>query len=120
MLALHTVSFTASPVAQSSDNRSNAGEDFPTSHQSSHDCQTTANSEVLDYICKRFAELGGVSNASVILTLSIDDVGVDSLELTELIMDIEDRFSVVIDDTNLSGSTKISSLASLISTSLIR
>ena len=90
MLPLYAVSFNASPVAQSTGNRSNAVEYFPASHQTDRDCQTTANSEVLDYICKRFAGFGGVSNASDILTLSIDEVGVDSLELTELIMDIED------------------------------
>ena len=107
-------------MAPPSGDQPNTGADFHASHQASHDCPTTANSEVLDYICKRFTELGGASNASDILTLSIDEVGVDSLELTELIMDIEDRFSVVIDDANLSGSTKISSLASLISTSIAR
>lgn len=107
-------------MEQSSSDLVNAVERLCASHQFDHDCSVTANSEVLVYICKRFAELGRVSVASDILTLSIDEVGVDSLELTELIMDIEDRFSVVIDDANLSGSTKISSLVSLISTSLVR
>ena len=105
-------------MAQSSGDQPNILEVFRASHQSSHDGPKTANSEVLDYICKRLAELGSISRASDILTLSIDEVGVDSLELTELIMDIEDRFSVVLDDSSLSGSTKIFSLASLISTSI--
>jgi acyl carrier protein len=76
------------------------------------------NSDVLDYICSRLVELGSSSDATAIQSLSIDQVGIDSLELTELVMEIEDRFSVIIDDQDLSGSTTISELASSISVSI--
>ena len=52
------------------------------------------------------------------MTLSIDEVDLDSLALCELVMDIEDIFSVTIDELNLFGSSPIDSLVSAISTSL--
>jgi acyl carrier protein len=73
--------------------------------------------DALDYICARLAAMGNLGDAKDMPSLKIDEIGIDSLELTELIMEIEDRYSVVIDDSVLSDSTTISELASYISAS---
>ena len=65
---------------------------------------------VLAFVCGRIQELGRVGQAAEIAALRIDDTGIDSLELTELVMEIEDQFEVVVDDQNLSGEMTIQQL----------
>lgn len=105
-------------MAQPCQNSPEAGENFFKFSQPNTNQQATSYSEILDYVRSRIVELGGLPNTSDLMTLSIDGAGLDSLELTELIMDIEDRFSVTIDDANLFGSSTIDNVASLILTSL--
>ena len=105
-------------MAQPCQNSPDAGEDFCKISQPNTNHQATSYSEILDYVCSRLVELGGLPSTSDFMTLSIDEAGLDSLELTELIMDVEDRFSVTIDDANLFGSSTIDNLASLILNSL--
>jgi acyl carrier protein len=67
--------------------------------------------EILEYISLRIHQNTSIGESVDVASLKIDDTGIDSLELTEMIMELEDRFSVMIDDTKLSGSTTISELA---------
>ena len=96
----------------------NAGERLCAFSQPNVNSQAIAYSEILDYVRSRLVELGGLPSTSSIMTLSIDEVDLDSLALCELVMDIEERFSVTIDELNLFGSSTIDSLVSAISTSL--
>jgi acyl carrier protein len=72
--------------------------------QSGHD-------QVLAFIGARLRRAGAVFADADLAALDIDSIGIDSLELTELIMELEDQFQVVIDDTILSGSTTVAQLA---------
>lgn len=74
-------------------------------------CEQTKE-QVLAFVCGRIQELGRTDQAAEIAALRIDDTGIDSLELTELVMEIEDRFNVVLDDQNLSGEMTIQQLCS--------
>lgn len=97
--------------------RGNAGEASEASLLSSINNSMSTQTDALDYICARLAAMGNLGDAKDIPGIKIDETGIDSLELTELIMEIEDKFSVEIDDSALSGSTTISELASFISVS---
>jgi acyl carrier protein len=68
--------------------------------------------QILDFIRSRLRKAGAVFADADLAALDIDSVGIDSLELTELIMELEDQFQVVIDDTVLTGSTTVAELAS--------
>ena len=70
--------------------------------------------QILDFISLRLRKAGAVFADADLAALDIDTVGIDSLELTELIMELEDQFQVVIDDTVLTGSTTVAELASAV------
>lgn len=70
---------------------------------------------VLEFIRARICRVTHIGESVDVVNLKIDETGVDSLELTEMIMELEDYFSVTIDDSQLSGSTTISELADHIS-----
>jgi acyl carrier protein len=70
--------------------------------------------QILDFIGSRLRKAGAVFVDADLPALDIDSVGIDSLELTELIMELEDQFQVVIDDTVLTGSTTVAELASAV------
>lgn len=72
-------------------------------------CEQTKD-QVLAFVCGRIQELGRIGQAAEIAALRIDDTGIDSLELTELVMEIEDRFDVVVDDQTLTGEMTIQQL----------
>ncbi|MDM7954283.1 MAG: acyl carrier protein [Cyanobium sp. CZS 25K] len=71
----------------------------------------TGQDQVLAFIGARLRRAGAVFDDADLSALEIDTVGIDSLELTELIMELEDKFQVVIDDTILTGSTTVAQLA---------
>jgi len=68
------------------------------------------------YVCTCIAETGRVSGQSneAIQALSLDETGLDSLELMEMIMAIEDKFEITIDDASLLGTHTIGHLCELI------
>ncbi|MCP9861475.1 MULTISPECIES: acyl carrier protein [unclassified Cyanobium] len=70
--------------------------------------------QILDFISSRLRRAGAVFADADLASLDIDSVGIDSLELTELIMELDDQFQVVIDDTVLTGSTTVAELASAV------
>ena len=70
--------------------------------------------QILDFISSRLRKAGAVFADADLAALDIDSVGIDSLELTELIMELEDQFQVVIDDTVLTGSTTVAESASAV------
>jgi len=70
--------------------------------------------QILDFIGSRLRKAGAVFVDADLPAPDIDSVGIDSLELTELIMELEDQFQVVIDDTVLTGSTTVAELASAV------
>jgi acyl carrier protein len=70
--------------------------------------------QILDFISSRLRKAGAVFADADLAALDIDSVGIDSLELTELIMELEDQFQVVIDDTVLTGGTTVAELASAV------
>lgn len=74
--------------------------------------------EILEYILLRIHQNTRIGDSVDVASLKIDDTGIDSLELTEMIMELEDRFCVTIDDTQLSGSTTISELAAQVASQL--
>lgn len=65
---------------------------------------------ILAYVCEHIRMLGRVGSDASIAQLRIDDTGIDSLELTELIMAVEDTFAITIDDQLLTGEMTISDL----------
>lgn len=72
------------------------------------------NQQIIDFIGSRLRKAGAVFADDDLSALDIDSVGIDSLELTELIMELEDKFQVVIDDSVLTGSTTVAELASAV------
>jgi len=66
---------------------------------------------ILDFISARIRRTIRTDESAIATSLEIDEIGIDSLELTEIIMELEDNFAVTIDDSQLSGSTTISELA---------
>ena len=67
--------------------------------------------QVMDFIRSKLHHVATIPGAAEFANLKIDDAGIDSLELTEMIMELEERFELVIDDSQLTGSTSISELA---------
>lgn len=74
----------------------------------------TSREEVFAFIGTRLRQAGAEFSDQDLSALDIDSVGIDSLELTELIMDLEQHFQVTIDDNMLSGSTTVAQLAASI------
>ncbi len=66
--------------------------------------------KVMDFIRSKFQHLATMPSEADFASLKIDDTGIDSLELTEMIMELEEEFELVIDDSQLTGSTSISDL----------
>jgi acyl carrier protein len=67
--------------------------------------------QVMDFIRSKLNHIATMPDASDFANLKIDDTGIDSLELTEMIMELEEEFELVIDDSQLTGGTSISELA---------
>jgi acyl carrier protein len=72
--------------------------------------------QLSEYVCSCIAETGraGTREGETIRGLSLDETGLDSLELMEMIMAIEDRFGITIDDAALLGTHSIDALCDLI------
>lgn len=76
-----------------------------------HEVTSSMHSQVMAFIRSKLHHLAAIPDAADIASLKIDDAGIDSLELTEMIMELEEKFDLVIDDSQLTGSTSISELA---------
>lgn len=76
--------------------------------------------QVLDVITSRILQNTRIKESINIADLKIDDTGIDSLELTEMVMELEDLFAVTIDDTKLTGSTTIKELVDNITNQAIK
>jgi acyl carrier protein len=72
--------------------------------------------ELKAYVCTCIAQTGRTAGKSneAIQALSLDETGLDSLELMEMIMEIEDKFELTIDDASLLGTHTIGQLCEMI------
>ena len=66
---------------------------------------------IFDFIVSRLRRKGVNVDPAVIGSLGISTSGLDSLELLEFIMEVEDRFGVVIKDSAISETTTVDALA---------
>lgn len=72
--------------------------------------------EILDQVKEILVEKLDVDEASVTEEASLrDDLGADSLDLVELIMDLEERFGVKISDEDAQGITTVAEAVDFIS-----
>jgi acyl carrier protein len=72
--------------------------------------------QVLAYVCDRVRQMARLDEATGDITaMTIDSTGLDSLELMELLLEVEDRFKLQIDDSGLTGSSSIQELCRLVS-----
>lgn len=65
-------------------------------------------------IKKILVEQLGVDEASVTEETTIEDLGADSLDLVEIVMSIEEEFSVKVDDSELENLKKVGDLVNYI------
>jgi acyl carrier protein len=108
-----SASDTASDTARASSDANPAGEALGAA--AAADPTTPANErqpEVVRFILSklRLEELNATAPVDPAV-LRVEQTGIDSLELTELIMELEDRYRVTIDDALLSDSTTVVELA---------
>lgn len=61
----------------------------------------TANNETFEIVQKMIVERFGVQEEKVTEKMTFDDLGVDSLDVVELVMELEDRFGVQFEDEKI-------------------
>jgi acyl carrier protein len=72
----------------------------------------TTQEQVVEFIGSRLRKMGVVFDLTNLSSLDFATSGVDSLEMLEFIMEVEDRFKVVITDSAVSETTTVDELAS--------
>lgn len=63
--------------------------------------QVNENSETYTVVRDMIVERFGVEEEKVAPSMTFDDLGADSLDVVELVMDIEDRFDIQFDDDRI-------------------
>lgn len=61
----------------------------------------TVNNETFEIVQKMIVERFGVQEEKVTEKMTFDDLGVDSLDVVELVMELEDRFGVQFEDEKI-------------------
>ncbi|MGO4936588.1 acyl carrier protein [Fundicoccus sp. Sow4_H7] len=61
----------------------------------------TANNETFEIVQKMIVERFGVQEEKVTEKMTFDDLGVDSLDVVELVMELENRFGVQFEDEKI-------------------
>lgn len=68
----------------------------------------------LDTIKKILSEQLGVDESAITADTSIEDLGADSLDLVEIIMNIEEEFGITVDDSSVEGLKKVGDIVNYI------
>lgn len=68
----------------------------------------------LDTIKKILSEQLGVDESAITADTSIEDLGADSLDLVEIIMNIEEEFGITVDDSAVEGLKKVGDIVNYI------
>jgi acyl carrier protein len=71
--------------------------------------------EVLEGIVRRFAPKNRLTSHFTPQTNLLDDVGIDSPRMIDIVLEIEDRFGVTIDDDDVQGVKTFGELMDLVS-----
>jgi acyl carrier protein len=74
----------------------------------------TTQEQVVEFIGSRLRKMGVVFDVTNFSSLDFATSGIDSLEMLEFIMQIEDKFDITVEDTVIAETTTVGELASFI------